>query len=120
MAVVLRPLFAIFFIASFIFTANTVQLATVHVPFLYAPRTKSNCYCSMTVFAGFILSVSEPLPSQLILKGFSWVSLAVHVFGTNQPFAPIDYILENSELDKRRSESHWMSSGLSFSSVARL
>src|SRR6266545_4964005 len=55
MAVVLGPLFAIFFIASFIFTAvfkiattNTVQLATVHIPFFYVFAIFGRFHCVRT------------------------------------------------------------------------
>ena len=112
----LSPLFIIFFIASFTFTAvfeivttNAVRPGANHVPPFYAPSTKSDRYCRMIVFAIF----------GVIFGG-------IHCFGWNFIFptefehaiwrftsavltaiplvaAPIDYILENVQLDSKKA-----------------
>ena len=106
--VVLSPLFVIFFFASFIFTAvfgivttNTVQLGSKHVPMFYSPRTMSDRYSRMIVFAIFGVifggihcigwNFSFPTRFEGSLWRFNSLVLTVVPFIA----APVDWVLEN-------------------------
>ncbi len=110
--IILSPLFTIFFFATSVFTAvieivttDAVRHDATHVPSFYAPRTVSDRYSRMIVFAlfgvifggihCFAWNFTFPTSSERFL--WRYTSLAL----TTIPFvaAPIDYALENFELD---------------------
>jgi len=108
----ISPLFAIFTVASFTFTAvfdivtsNTVPPGATHVPSFYAPRTKSDRCSRMIVFAIFGVVFGGihcfgwnfifPTNSERSIWRYTSVVLTVIPFVA----APIDYILENVKLD---------------------
>jgi len=109
----LLPLFALVSLVSFIFTAvfgiitsDSVAPGATHVPSFYAPATKSDKYSRMLVFAFFgvifgglhCIGWNFQYPTQFEQHLWRATSLAITVI----PFivAPIDYILENFELNK--------------------
>jgi len=106
--VVFSPLFTGFFLASFIFTAvfgivttNTVRPGSIHVPTFYAPRTMSDRYSRMIVFAIFgvifggihCIGWNFSFPTRLERSFWRINSLVLTVV----PFiaAPVDWVLEN-------------------------
>ncbi len=112
--IVLSPLFAIFFIASFTFTAvfeivttNTVRTGATHVPSFYSPRTDSDRYSRMVVFALFgvifggihCIGWNFVFPTRSERSIWRYTSLVL----TAIPLvaAPIDWIVENVELDDK-------------------
>lgn len=109
--ITLSPLFAMFFIASFTFTAafaivttNKVRPGATHVPPFYAPRTESDNFSRMVVFAifGFIFggihcfAWNFYFPTHPEKAIWRYTSLTL----TSIPLvvAPIDCILENMKL----------------------
>ncbi len=109
----LLPLFTLVSLVSFIFTAvfgiitsDSVAPGATHVPSFYAPATKSDKYSRMVVFAFFgvifgglhCIGWNFQYPTQFEQHLWRATSLAITVI----PFivAPIDYILENFELNK--------------------
>ena len=110
--IILSPLFTIFFIASFTFTAvfeivatNTVRPGATHVPSFYAPRTKSDRYCRMIVFAifGVIFGGIHCFGWNFIFptefEHAIWRYTSVVLTSIPVAVAPIDCILENVKLD---------------------
>ncbi len=115
--VILSPLFAIFFIASFTFTAifqivttYTVPPDAAHVPPFYAPRTHCDRYSRMVVFAFFGgifggihcvgWTFTFPTRSERLLWRYtSLVLTAIPLIA-----APIDWMLENIKLEGKFSK----------------
>ena len=110
----LSPLFTLFLIASFNFTAvfeivttHTVLPGATHVPSFYAPRTKSDRYSRMIVFAIFGVIFGGihcigwnfifPTHSERFIWRYTSVVLTVIPFVA----APIDCVLENVKLDNK-------------------
>ncbi len=104
----LSPLLTVFFFASFTFTAvfgivttNTVQPGSKHVPSFYAPRTMSDRYSRMIVFAMFgvifggihCIGWNFSFPTRFERSLWRTNSLMLTVI----PFvaAPVDWMLEN-------------------------
>jgi len=112
--IVLSPVFALFFITSFTFTAvfeivttTTVPPDATHVPSFYAPRTKSDRYSRMVVFAffGVIFGGIHCMGWNFIFpthsEKFLWRCTSSVLTIIPSLAAPIDYALENYDLDKR-------------------
>jgi len=111
---ILSPLFAIFFIASLIFTAafkivttNRVPPGATHVPPFYAPRTNSDKYSRMIVFAVFglifggihCIAWDFAFPTDFERSLWRYTSLVLTAIPVVA--APIDCILENVNLNGR-------------------
>jgi len=111
--ILLLPFFTLLFLVSFIFTAvfgiiasDTVAPGALHVPAFYAPRTKSDKYSRMVVFAFFGIifgglhcigwNFTYPTPFEQHL----WRASSVAITAIPLAVAPIDYVLENFELNK--------------------
>jgi len=111
--ILLLPFFTLLFLVSFIFTAvfgiitsDTVAPGASHVPPFYAPRTKSDKYSRMIVFAffgvifgglhciGWNFTYTTPFEQHL------WRASSVVITAIPLVVAPIDYILENFKLNK--------------------
>jgi len=111
--ILLLPFFTLLFLVSFIFTAvfgiiasDTIAPGALHVPAFYAPRTKSDKYSRMVVFAFFGMifgglhcigwNFTYPTPFEQHL----WRASSVAITAIPLAVAPIDYVLENFELNK--------------------
>ena len=110
----LIPFFAFFFLVSFIFTSifeifasSTVPPGATHVPSFYAPSTSSDSYSRMVVFALFGVIFGSlhcigwhfTYPSSFERTLWRVTSLTITII----PFivAPIDFMLENVQLEGR-------------------
>jgi hypothetical protein len=114
LVLLLSPLFTVFIIASFTFTAafeivttNSVYPGVTHVPAFYAPRTKSDKYSRMIVFAIFgaifgiihCIAWNFAFPTHSEMSLWRYTSLVLTVIPVVA--APMDYILENIDLKGR-------------------
>jgi len=107
------PFFSLISLVSFIFTAvfgiitsSTIAPGASHVPAFYAPTTKSDKYSRMIVFALFGVifgglhcigwNFTYPTPFEQRLWRASSLMITVIPFIVS----PIDYVLENFELNK--------------------
>jgi len=109
--VLFSPFFTIFFVASFIFTAafgivttKAVRPGATHVPPFYAPRTKSDNYSRMVVFAifgvifGGIHCIGWNFAFPTRVERSLWRYTSMLLTAIPLVVAPIDYILENFNL----------------------
>jgi len=111
---ILSPFFAIAFIASLTFTAvfeiattNEVPLDATHVPTFYSPRTRSDRYSRMVVFAIFgvvfggihCIGWNFAFPTHSERSLWRFASLVITI--TPLVVAPINSTLQNSEWKDR-------------------
>jgi len=111
--IILLPLFTLLFLISFIFTAvfgiitsSTVTPNSLHVPSFYAPTTKSDKYSRMVVFAlfgvifGGLHCIGWNFSFPTAFEQHLWRSSSLAITVIPLIVAPIDYLLENYDLDK--------------------
>jgi len=111
--IILSPFFTLLFLVSFIFTAvfgiittSTVTPNSLHVPSFYSPTTKSDKYLRMVVFAifgvifGGLHCIGWNFSYPTTFKQYLWRASTLAITIIPLIVAPIDYILENYELDK--------------------
>jgi len=111
--ILLLPFFTFLFLISFIFsavfgiiTASTVTPNSLHVPSFYSPTTKSDKYSRMVVFAifgvifGGLHCIGWNFTYPTAFEQHLWRASSLAITAIPLIVAPIDYILENYELDK--------------------
>jgi len=111
--ILLLPLFTLLFLVSFIFSAvfgiittSTVAPNSLHVPSFYSPTTKSDKYSHMVVFAifgiifGGLHCIGWNFTYPTAFEQYLWRASSLAITVIPLIVAPIDYILENYELDK--------------------
>jgi len=111
--ILLLPFFTILFLISFIFsavfgiiTASTVTPNSLHVPSFYSPTTKSDKYSRMVVFAifgvifGGLHCIGWNFTYPTAFEQHLWRASSLAITAIPLIVAPIDYLLENYELDK--------------------
>jgi len=111
--IILFPFFILVFLVSFIFTAvfgiittSTVTPNSLHVPSFYSPTTKSDKYSRMVVFAifgvifGGLHCVGWNFTYPTAFEQHLWRASSLAITAIPLIVAPIDYLLENYELDK--------------------
>ena len=111
--ILLLPFFSLLFLISFIFTAvfgiittSTVTPNSLHVPSFYSPTTKSDKYSRMVVFAlfgvifGGLHCIGWNFTYATSFEQHLWRASSLAITVIPLIVAPIDYVLENYELDK--------------------
>ena len=112
--ILLLPFFILLFFISLIFTAafgiitsNTVAPGAAHVPAFYAPRTKSDRYSRMVVFSFFgvifggLHCIGWDFTYPTSFEQHLWRATSLAITAIPLVVAPIDYILDNFELNSR-------------------
>ena len=110
--IILSPFLTLLFLVSFIFTSvfgiittSTVTPNSPHVPSFYSPTTKSDKYSRMVVFAifgvifGGLHRIGWNFTYPTSFEQHLWRASSLAIAVIPLIVAPIDYILENYELD---------------------